>query len=176
MDHRGETGAQSSAIPALVAFLKVPHRGTWLTDHLADMRRFMPAEHRAFLARVERMPSISRLVNKELFNEALEALATFRETHLGFAQEYIARWVHDPRGTGGTPYLAWFDQLTADTRACKTSWVQPGTRRPLVATCVWLPLPSGTWVITPSTVTRPTRVGLTPSQLGGPLRSSAELP
>jgi indoleamine 2,3-dioxygenase len=117
MSQRGETGAQSSVVPALVAFLKVSHAPTRLTDHLADMRRFMPAEHRAFLARVEAMPTFRGRVDKALFNEALEALATFRETHLGFAREYIARWVDDPRGTGGTPYLEWLGQLIAETRA-----------------------------------------------------------
>jgi indoleamine 2,3-dioxygenase len=119
MDFRGETGAQSSVIPALVAFLKVPHRPSRLTDHLADMRRFMPAEHRAFLEGVEAMPPVRDRVEKGLFNESLEALAAFRETHLGFANEYIARWVDDPRGTGGTPYLEWLGQLIAETRAYK---------------------------------------------------------
>jgi indoleamine 2,3-dioxygenase len=99
--------------------LKVPHQPTRLTDHLADMRRFMPAEHRAFLGRVEAMPSVRGAVDKAPFNEALEALAAFRETHLGFAREYIARWVEDPRGTGGTPYLEWLGQLIAETRAYK---------------------------------------------------------
>ncbi|AGA26825.1 PrnB family protein [Singulisphaera acidiphila] len=119
MDQRGETGAQSSVVPALVAFLKIPHKPTRLTDHLEDMRRYMPAEHRAFLRRVEAMPSVRDLADKTLFNEALEALASFRETHLNFAQEYIARWVEDPRGTGGTPYLEWLGQLIAETRAYK---------------------------------------------------------
>jgi indoleamine 2,3-dioxygenase len=121
MDHRGETGAQSSVIPTLVAFLKVPHRPTMLTDHLADMRRFMPAEHRAFVARVEAMPSVRDLTDKLLYNEALEALATFRTTHLKFAHEYIARWVDDPRGTGGTPYLEWLGQLIEETRGHKVA-------------------------------------------------------
>lgn len=119
MDFRGETGAQSSVVPALVAFLKVPHKPTRLTDHLADMRRFMPAEHRALLERIEAMPTVRGLVDKSLYNEALEALAVFRETHVGFAREYIARWVDDPRGTGGTPYLEWLDQLIVETRANK---------------------------------------------------------
>jgi len=119
MDFRGETGAQSSVIPALVAFLKVPHKPTRLTDHLADMRRFMPAEHRALLERIEAMPAVRGRVDKALYNEALEALAAFRETHLGFAREYIARWVDDPRGTGGTPYLEWLGQLIDETRAYK---------------------------------------------------------
>jgi indoleamine 2,3-dioxygenase len=119
MAQRGETGAQSSVIPALVEFLKIPHQPTRLTDHLADMRRFMPAEHRAFLERVGALPSVREIADKALYNEALEALATFRETHLGFARDYIARWVDDPRGTGGTPYLEWLGQLIAETRAYK---------------------------------------------------------
>jgi indoleamine 2,3-dioxygenase len=116
---RGETGAQSSVIPMVVAFLKIPHQPSTLTNHLADMRRFMPAEHRAVLEQVEALPDPRSLVEREPYNEALEALAAFRETHLGFAHEYIARHVDDPRGTGGTPYLKWLAQLVAETRAHK---------------------------------------------------------
>ena len=119
LNFRGETGAQSSVIPALVALLKVPHRPTLLTNHLADMRQFMPAEHRAILERIAAIPSIRALADKALFNEALEALATFREVHLDFAHRYIAQWVDDPRGTGGTPYLKWLAQLIEETRAHK---------------------------------------------------------
>src|SRR5262249_18454648 len=93
MDHRGETGAQSSIVPILVAFLKIPHRPSLLTDHLADMRRFMPPEHRALIEHVEAIPGIRERVSRDTFNEALEALATFRETHYSFAKRYIAQWV-----------------------------------------------------------------------------------
>jgi indoleamine 2,3-dioxygenase len=119
LNFRGETGAQSSVIPTIVAFLKVPHRPSMLTDHLADMRRFMPAEHRATIEHVERMPDIRRQVAKEPFNDALEALASFRETHLQFAVRYIAAHERDPRGTGGTPYMNWLSQLIEETRAHK---------------------------------------------------------
>jgi indoleamine 2,3-dioxygenase len=119
MDYRGETGAQSSVIPALVSLLKVPHKPSLLTNHLADMRRFMPAHHRTMLREIESMSPVREVCDKDTFNEALEALATFRETHLGFARDYIARWVEDPRGTGGTPYLEWLGQLVAETRAFK---------------------------------------------------------
>jgi indoleamine 2,3-dioxygenase len=119
MEHRGETGAQSSVVPTLVAFLKIPHRPSLLTDHLADMRRFMPPEHRALIERVEAMPSLRDLAGRDAYNDALEALATFRETHLVFARRYIAQWVADPRGTGGTPYLQWLGQLIDETRAAK---------------------------------------------------------
>ena len=42
MNFRGETGAQSSIMPTLVAFMKIPHRPWMLTNHLADMRNYMP--------------------------------------------------------------------------------------------------------------------------------------
>lgn len=117
MNFRGETGAQSSIMPALVAFIKIPHQPTALTDHLADMRRFMPAEHRAVIEEVERLPSVRPRAAKEPYNQVLEAMAAFRQTHYRFAEEYINRWVADPRGTGGTPYMLWLKQLIDETRA-----------------------------------------------------------
>jgi indoleamine 2,3-dioxygenase len=119
LSFRGETGAQSSLLPAMVAFMKIPHRQTMLTDHLADMRRFMPREHRELINEIEAMPSLREVANPEAFNETLEAMATFREVHYGWAQEYINKWVSDPRGTGGTPYMIWLKQLIDETREHK---------------------------------------------------------
>jgi indoleamine 2,3-dioxygenase len=48
-------------------------------------------------------------------------MATFREIHYGWAQQYINQWVTDPRGTGGTPYMHWLKQLIDETRAAKIS-------------------------------------------------------
>ncbi len=118
-DYRGETGAQSSIVPALVAFLKIPHRSSLLTDHLADMRNFMPAEHRRLLADIEALPDPRPLADKAIYNDLLEAVATFREVHIGWAYEYIHRRVEDPRGTGGTPFMRWLKQLIDETRAWK---------------------------------------------------------
>ncbi len=108
-------------IPTVVAFLKVPHKPSMLTNHLADMRRFMPPEHRAIIEQVERLPDPRGRVDKAPYNDALEALASFRETHLEFARRYIAAHVRDPRGTGGTPYLEWLSQLVDETRAHRIS-------------------------------------------------------
>ncbi len=119
LNFRGETGAQSSIIPTLVALMKIDHRPSALTDHLADMRRFMPAEHRAAIEEVQAMPDIRPLADREPFNDVLEAMATFRETHYGWAYEYIHRHVSDPRGTGGTPFMQWLQQLIDETRAAK---------------------------------------------------------
>jgi indoleamine 2,3-dioxygenase len=117
--YRGETGAQSSIMPALVAFMKIPHQATGLTNHLRDMRNYMPVEHRELLNEIEIMPSIRELAEREPFNEILEAIATFREVHFGWAQQYINQHVSDPRGTGGTPYMHWLKQLIDETRYAK---------------------------------------------------------
>ena len=119
MNFRGETGAQSSIMPVLVAFMKIPHLSSVLTNHLADMRRFMPAGHRAVIAEVEAMPSVRDKADPNAFNEVLEAMATFREVHFGWAREYIDRWVEDPRGTGGTPYMQCLQQHIDETRQYK---------------------------------------------------------
>lgn len=117
MSFRGETGAQSSVVPALVAFLKIPHAPSALTNHLADMRNYMPVSHRALIERIEQMPDIKPVVGADPFNSALEALAEFREVHYGWARTYIDQKVSDPRGTGGTPYMGWLKQLIDETRA-----------------------------------------------------------
>ena len=115
IDHRGETGAQSSIMPALVAFMKVPHKPSVLTDHLADMRHYMPAEHQSFIAEVEQMPDLREDCDRDAYNGILDAMATFREVHYGWAQQYINQWTDDPRGTGGTPYMKWLKQLIDET-------------------------------------------------------------
>ncbi|MBI2225026.1 MAG: hypothetical protein HYU44_08735, partial [Betaproteobacteria bacterium] len=53
----------------------------------------------------------------DAFNGVLDAIATFRETHFGWARLYIQDKVDDPRGTGGTPYMQWLKQLIDETRA-----------------------------------------------------------
>jgi indoleamine 2,3-dioxygenase len=112
---RGETGAQSSIMPTLIAFMKIPHRRSVLTDHLADMRNYMPVRHRALIEEVEKMPDIRRLDCKEPYNAILEAMAAFRRIHYAWAEEYIDRWTDDPRGTGGTPYMQWLEQMLVET-------------------------------------------------------------
>jgi indoleamine 2,3-dioxygenase len=101
----------------LVAFLKIPHRPSPLINHLADMRRYLPPGHRAVIEEVEAMPAIRPLVDRDASNGVLDALAEFREIHLGWTERYIDRWTDDPRGTGGTPYMDWLRQLIDETRA-----------------------------------------------------------
>jgi len=43
-----------------------------LTDHLADMRRFMPTEHHALIEHVEALPDLKEKVVREPFNDAAD--------------------------------------------------------------------------------------------------------
>jgi indoleamine 2,3-dioxygenase len=61
------------------------------------------------------MPPIRDMAQADAFNAVLYQMAAFRETHYKWAQEYINRWTDDPRGTGGTPYMAWLKQLIDET-------------------------------------------------------------
>lgn len=117
MNFRGETGAQSSVMPVLVALLKISHQPSSLTEHLADMRRYMPWNHLQVIKAVEGLPELRPYAEKEIYNNVLEAMASFREFHYGLAWEYIQKRTDDPFGTGGTPYLRWLRQLIDETRA-----------------------------------------------------------
>jgi len=119
ISYRGETGAQSSIMPLLVGLMKIQHRPSVLVDHLADMRQYMPVEHRALIEAVERMPDLRDLADAGPYNQVLEAMAGFREMHYGWAEQYIHRHTDDPRGTGGTPYMKWLKQLIDETRAAE---------------------------------------------------------
>jgi indoleamine 2,3-dioxygenase len=119
IDFRGETGAQSSIVPILIAFLKIPHQSSILTEHLDDMRRYMPKRHRHYIEQVAAMPSIKRTEYREPFNAILDNLIEFRKVHYGWANEYIHKRVEDPRGTGGTPYMQWLNQMILETEAHK---------------------------------------------------------
>ena len=119
IDFRGETGAQSSIVPVLVEFMKIPHQPSILTEHLMDMRRYMPKRHRLYIEQVAAMPGIRRTEYREAFNAILDNLIEFRTVHYGWASEYIHKHVKDPRGTGGTPYMQWLNQLILETEAYK---------------------------------------------------------
>ena len=119
IDFRGETGAQSSIVPVLVEFMKIPHQSSILTEHLDDMRRYMPKRHRLYIEQVAAMPSIKRSEYRGPFNAILDNLIEFRKVHYGWANEYIHKRVKDPRGTGGTPYMQWLNQMIQETEAYK---------------------------------------------------------
>jgi indoleamine 2,3-dioxygenase len=126
---RGETGAQSSVIPALDAALGIKHKRTDLTDYVADMRNYMPKKHREFIEAVEsneRERPVRDFIVKECstsvarkYDDVLDRVVEFRQKHLEFAVVYIFSKVKDQLGTGGTPFMKWLAQLRDETLAHK---------------------------------------------------------
>ena len=118
---RGETGAQSSIIPALDALLGIGHDAGPLHDYLMEMRDYMPPGHRAFVAALEAHGGIRHLVERrakkdaalsEAYNACVDGVYRFRQKHLEYAATYIhqqAQRSDNPIeiGTGGTPFMAY---------------------------------------------------------------------
>jgi indoleamine 2,3-dioxygenase len=134
---RGETGAQSSIVPALDAGLGIRHADDPLTQYLNEMRDYMPPRHRAFVSALEervddrKRPLLHGYVfdrrrkNPELWNAycvCVDLLAQFREIHIGYADRYIFRQhqshTSNPTavGTGGTPFMTYLNKHLEETK------------------------------------------------------------
>jgi indoleamine 2,3-dioxygenase len=120
MTYRGETGAQSSCIPAIQLALGVKHKDSLLTQHLKDMRNYMPPAHRQWLAILEEHGGFRQIAKnigyEKQYNECIERLIAFRSKHLEYAINYIQKKVTNPVGTGGTPYIQWLSNLVDETK------------------------------------------------------------
>lgn len=122
---RGETGAQSSVMPLLEAGLGLSkkHKESILTKHLSEMRLYMPARHREFIEKVESISKVREFIEKtnyqdlkNWYNCCLEKMFEFRDIHLGYAMSYIHQRTKDPRGTGGTIFMPWLEQIRNETK------------------------------------------------------------
>lgn len=118
---RGETGAQSTIIPMLLAALEIKHKDSMLTQHLLEMREYMPKPHRDFVVDLENIgPGLRELAKthdelKPLYNDCINQIVRFRSKHFEYAVNYIYNKVESPDGTGGTPYVPWLKQLKEET-------------------------------------------------------------
>ncbi len=131
--YRGETGAQSSIVPTVLAGLGIRHKDSLLTRHLDDMRHCMPPPHRQFIAeQVSVREPVLRLAGtgppghplKELYNACVSEVIAFRTRHFEYAINYIQKKVDNPLATGGTPYVPWLKQLIEET---KEQYLEQGT-------------------------------------------------
>lgn len=129
-EFRGETGAQSSIIPAFDALFGIKHRHDPLRVYLMEMREYMPSSHRVFLEQLEKKGSIRDFIVglrrsapslRESYNHCLELLARFRKTHLSYAAQYIQKQsqtsLANPTstGTGGTPFMSYLRKHKDET-------------------------------------------------------------
>ena len=124
---RGETGAQSSIVPALDALLGVTHSNDPLREYLDEMRLYMPKEHRELLNGLDEWSENKRKnlsideKSRMIINEIINEVHTFRDKHLEYARVYIFEQSLTNNsnsnivGTGGTPFMKYLDKHLQET-------------------------------------------------------------
>jgi indoleamine 2,3-dioxygenase len=127
---RGQTGSQSSIVPAMDALFGVAHSDDPLRQFLDELHSYRPLEHRRFIEDLAAQSTLRAFVsgsgNAELraaFNACLEQSARFRTRHLEYAASYINKQAgsipgNDPDvGTGGTPFMRYLKKHRDENRA-----------------------------------------------------------
>ena len=129
---KGETGAQSTIIPAFDAALGVEHGESPLKAHLDEMRIYMPPQHLEFLEHLEAGPTVRQYILdhepqhsalKEGYNACVRLIDQFRMTHLKYAASYIQQQAQTTQanptevGTGGTPFMKYLSLHQTETEA-----------------------------------------------------------
>jgi indoleamine 2,3-dioxygenase len=127
---RGQTGSQSSIVPAMDALFQVGHSDDPLKSFLDELHHYRPVQHRRFIedlaAKSTLRESVSRSGSaslKDAFNACVEQAARFRTRHLEYAASYINKQAgsiagNDPDvGTGGTPFMKYLKKHRDENRA-----------------------------------------------------------
>ena len=127
---RGQTGSQSSIVPAMDALFQVGHSDDPLKSFLDELHAYRPVEHRRFIEDLAAQSTLRSFVAdsrnaalKEAFNACLEQAARFRTRHLEYAASYINKQAgsiagNDPDvGTGGTPFMKYLKKHRDENRA-----------------------------------------------------------
>ena len=127
---RGQTGSQSSIVPAMDALFGVRHSDDPLKHFLDELHHYRPVPHRRFIEDVGARSGLRDFVTgstsaslKAAFNANLEQVARFRTRHLEYAASYINKQAgsipgNDPDvGTGGTPFMKYLKKHRDENRA-----------------------------------------------------------
>ena len=128
--YRGQTGSQSSIVPAMDALFGVGHSDDPLKRFLDELHHYRPVPHRRFVEDLAAQSTLREFVAgagssalKDAFNACLEQVARFRTRHLEYAASYINKQAgsikgNDPDvGTGGTPFMKYLKKHRDENRA-----------------------------------------------------------
>jgi len=128
--YRGQTGSQSSIVPAMDALFGVGHSDDPLKRFLDELHQYRPVPHRRFVEDLAKHSTLREFVGesgsaslKEAFNACIEQVARFRTRHLEYAASYINKQMasnpgNDPDvGTGGTPFMKYLKKHRDENRA-----------------------------------------------------------
>lgn len=127
---RGQTGSQSSIVPAMDALLGIGHAADPLKAYLDQLHIYRPTQHRRFIDDVRTQSHLRRYVKTighkglaEAYNANVQAISDFRTRHLEYAASYInkqgkkAAGNDTEVGTGGTPFMKYLKKHRDETKA-----------------------------------------------------------
>ena len=127
---RGQTGSQSSIVPAMDAALGVKHADDPLRSYLDELHAYRPPAHRRFIEDLRAHSGVRAYVEDaaprpviDLYNECIRGLTRFRTKHLEYAASYINRQQRGARGndsdvgTGGTPFMKYLKKHRDEAEA-----------------------------------------------------------
>lgn len=126
---RGQTGSQSSIVPAMDALMGVGHAADPMKAYLDELHVYRPPAHRRFIddlrAESALRPFVERVGQRNLteaYNANIQAVADFRSRHLEYAASYINRQSRAAAGndtdigTGGTPFMRYLKKHRDETQ------------------------------------------------------------
>jgi indoleamine 2,3-dioxygenase len=126
---RGQTGSQSSIVPAMDGLFQVVHESDPLREFLDELHQYRPPQHRAFIDAVREASTLRDFAKtqnqsvKDSFNACVEQVARFRTRHLEYAASYINKQAPSGAGndtdvgTGGTPFMKYLKKHRDENRA-----------------------------------------------------------
>lgn len=127
---RGQTGSQSSIVPAMDALLGVGHAADPLKTYLDQLHIYRPAKHRQFIEDVRTESRLRAFVERvghkgiaAAYNANVQAVADFRTRHLEYAASYINKQNQSACGnnaevgTGGTPFMKYLKKHRDETQS-----------------------------------------------------------
>ncbi|WP_305096041.1 indoleamine 2,3-dioxygenase [Croceibacterium aestuarii] len=127
---RGQTGSQSSIVPAMDALFQVGHSDDPLKHFLTELHEYRPVAHRRFIEDLAAQSTLRDFVAAAkspsltlAFNACVEQAARFRTRHLEYAASYINKQMTDKAGndpdvgTGGTPFMKYLKKHRDENRA-----------------------------------------------------------
>lgn len=127
--YRGQTGSQSSIVPAMDALFQVVHQSDPLREFLDELHAYRPPTHRAFIDALRQKSGLRDFAKsqgssvKDAFNACVEQVARFRSRHLEYAASYINKQASSGAGndtdvgTGGTPFMKYLKKHRDENRA-----------------------------------------------------------
>lgn len=127
---RGQTGSQSSLVPAMDALFGVEHNDDPLRSFLVELHAYRPVLHRRLIDDLRQASNLRRFAIAQrdpalisAFNACVQQVARFRTRHLEYAASYINAQAASGRGndtdvgTGGTPFMKYLKKHRDENRA-----------------------------------------------------------